>query len=110
MIVIPKEYKSNADCILRHCSVISRNVTSLLRFLASVYAPILIAMASVTACAAGIWIGSIFVALPQRYAMLWIAISVGKLIFCRSDGRLVWFCGVNLNYSKCTQRIARLGQ
>lgn len=39
--------------------------------------PILFAMASVNLCAAAIWIGSIYVALPQRYAMLWIAITVG---------------------------------
>ena len=40
--------------------------------------PILIAMACVNACAAAIWIGCIFVELPRRYAMLWIAIAIGS--------------------------------
>jgi len=41
--------------------------------------PILIALACVNACAASIWIGSIYVELPQRYAMLWVAIALGKI-------------------------------
>ena len=41
--------------------------------------PILIALATVNAGAAIIWIGSIYVRLPQRYAMLWIAIAIGIL-------------------------------
>jgi hypothetical protein len=40
--------------------------------------PILIATAVVNASAAAIWIGSIYVELPQRYAMLWVAIALGN--------------------------------
>jgi len=40
--------------------------------------PILIVMAVVNTSAAAIWIGSIYVELPQRFAMLWIAIAIGS--------------------------------
>lgn len=39
--------------------------------------PILIAMTSVNIIASAIWIGSIFVPLPQRFGMLWVAITIG---------------------------------
>jgi hypothetical protein len=35
------------------------------------------ALAFVNTSAAAIWIGSIYVELPQRYAMLWVAIGIG---------------------------------
>ena len=53
--------------------------------------PILVAMACVNVCAAAIWIGSIYVELPQRYAMLWVAIAIGfHLQFTGLIIRLVW--------------------
>lgn len=39
--------------------------------------PILLAMSAINIAAACVWIGSIYVELPQRYAMLWVAIGIG---------------------------------
>lgn len=42
--------------------------------------PILLVMASVNTIASALWISSIFVEYPQRYAVLWIAIGIGIFI------------------------------
>jgi hypothetical protein len=39
--------------------------------------PVLLVMASVNIIGSALWISSIFVEYPQRYAVLWVAISVG---------------------------------
>jgi hypothetical protein len=51
--------------------------------------PILIAMAIVEAAAAAVWIGTIYVPLPQRYAMLWVAIAIGEFSLIVTD--VDWF-------------------
>ena len=38
--------------------------------------PIMIASASIIAAAAAVWIGSIYVPLPNRFAILWVAIAI----------------------------------
>lgn len=59
--------------------------------------PILLANAAVEFSAAAVWIGSIFVPLPQRYAMLWTAITIGLCSFLRFNLRLVWIFGHGTN-------------
>jgi hypothetical protein len=43
------------------------------------------ALAFINTCAAAVWIGSIYVALPQRYAMLWVAIGIGMITSFDAD-------------------------
>jgi len=43
--------------------------------------PILVVGAVVNLCGVGIWIASIFVPIPNRFALLWMAISLGTMGF-----------------------------
>ena len=51
-------------------------------------------MAAINVAAACVWIGSIYVPIPQRFAMLWVAIGIGAFPSCDfPESRLVWILG-----------------
>ena len=53
--------------------------------------PIMTVFACVNASAAAIWIGSIYVSIPQRFAILWVAITIGLIPDTPSLDVLDWF-------------------